>query len=117
MKRLSTAALALLATLLFAVPSESEAFFGFFGGGFGFGFGSGWGWGGPGWGWGGPGYWHRPYYYRYGRYPYRRYRRWHRPFGRYSYGGLFAPYYPFALTAPALAPTPAVETPESAKEK
>ena len=81
-----------------------------FGGGFSFGLGSGWGWGGP-------GYWHRPWYYRYGRYPYRRYRRWHRPFGPYSYGGLFAPYYPFALTAPALAPTPAVETPESAKEK
>ena len=110
MKRLSTATLALLATLLVAIPSQSHAFFGFFGGGFSFGFGSGWGWGGPGWGWGGPYYWNRPWYRRYGRYPYWRYRRW---FGPYSYG-LFAPYYyPYALTAPA----PAVETPESAAEK
>ena len=41
MKRHSTFATALLATLLLAVPVESQAFFGFFGGGFGFGFGGG----------------------------------------------------------------------------
>lgn len=116
MKRLSSAALALLATLMVAVPSESQAFFGFFGGGFSFGIGSGWGWGGPGWGWGGPGYWYRPWYHRYGRYPYWRYRRWLRRYGPYSYYGLFAPYYPvypYVLTTPA----PAVKAPESAKEK
>jgi hypothetical protein len=113
MKRLSTAALALLATLLVAIPTESQAFFGFFGGGFGFGIGSGWGWGGPGWGWGGPYYWHRPWHHRWRRYPHWRHRRLFGPFGPYGYG-LFAPYYyPYALTAPA----PAVKAPESAKEK
>jgi len=117
MKRLSSTTLALLATLLVAVPSQSHAFFGFFGGGFGFGFGtgwgSGWGWGGPGWGWGGPYYWHRPWYRPWRRYPYwRRYRRFG-PFGPFGYG-LFDPYYyPYALTPPA----PEVKAPESAKEK
>ena len=78
MKRHSTFATALLASLLLSVPVESQAFFGFFGGGFSFGFGGGLGgWGGPGWWgpgyWGGPGWgyghhWYRPYRWRYGPY-------------------------------------------------
>ena len=62
MKRRSVVVAAALATLLMAIPTQSQAFF------FSFGFGGG-GWGG--WnGWGGPGWWgwHRPYY-----------GGWHRP--------------------------------------
>ena len=56
MRRHSIALAALFGTLLMLVPLQSQAFFGFFGGGFSFG--TGWsGWGGPGW-WG-PGWWVR----------------------------------------------------------
>jgi hypothetical protein len=74
MRRRSVLLAALLGSVLMAVPLQSQAFFGFFGGGFSFGFGTGWGgWGGPGWWgpgyWGGPGYgWYRPWYH---------YRPWH----------------------------------------
>jgi hypothetical protein len=108
MRRHSTFLAAVLGTLLLAVPLQSQAFFGFFGGGFSFG--TGWGgWGGPGWWgpgwwghnyWGGPGYfWHRPYYH---------YRPWHwrhfyRPYLWNYYGyGPFLPYVqPPVLTTPA----------------
>lgn len=113
MKRLSSGILAFLATLMLTVPTDSEAFFGFFGGGFSFGFGSGWGWGGPGWGWGGPGYWYQPWRHSYWGYPYyRRFHRWYRPYGLYRNYGLFAPYaYPPALIAPTIV------SPETPKEK
>ncbi len=105
MKRHSSAVLALLATLLFAVPTESQAFFGFFGGGFSFGFGGGSGW--HGWG---PGYWHRPWYHRYWGYPRYRYR--YRPYGYYPYRRWFAPYYQPYLPGP-----PAATVPETKSEK
>ena len=64
MRRHSIALAALFGTLLMLVPLQSQAFFGFFGGGFSFG--TGWsGWGGPGWwgpGWWGPRYWGAPRY-------------------------------------------------------
>ena len=113
MKRLSSTLIAMVATLLMAVPGESQAFFGFFGGGFSFGFGGG-GWGGPGW-WGGgpgrwgPGYWHRPYAYGYHYYrPYGGY-----PFLGYPYHSLIRPYY---YAAPQLV-VPTVKAPASAQEK
>lgn len=124
MKRSHVFVSALLATLLLAIPAQSQAFFGFFGGGFSFGLGGGWsGWGGPGWWgpgywggypgyWGGPGYWHHPYRHRYWRRPYlwHRYRHWGYPFY-----GLGLPYY---YAPPAAAPAPkAPETPAPAKEK
>jgi hypothetical protein len=112
---------ALLGTLLLAVPAQSQAFFGFFGGGFSFGFGGGWGgWGGPGWWgpgyWGGPGYyWHRPYYW------YRPYRYWRRPY----FWGYRRPYfwgYPgYGLTLPYVyspqVVLPAVQAPATRQEK
>ncbi len=119
MRRHSVFVTALLATLLVAVPAQSHAFFGFFGGGFNFGFGGGWGggwggpwggWGGPGWGgWGGPSYlWHRPY-------------GWHRPYAwhyyqpyqwAYPYQGLTLPYpYVPQVTVPT------VQAPETSSEK
>jgi hypothetical protein len=118
MKRRSAFTTALLTTLLLAVPVESEAFFGFFGGGFNFGFGGGFGgWGGPGWWgpgyWGGPGYyWHRPYYgYGYGPYYGRRY------FG-HRYGPYYRPFhwgyryaYPFYGMIPPVAYVPQVAVP------
>lgn len=118
MRRGSIVVAALFGTLLMFVPLQSQAFFGFFGGGFSFG--TGWGgWGGPGWwgpGWWGPGYrgipgygWYRPYY---------RYRPWlwgryYRPYG-WRYPGYVAtlPYlYPPVLTAPA------AQTPSATKQK
>ena len=106
MKRLSSTLIAMVATLLMAVPGESQAFFGFFGGGFSFGFGGG-GWGGPGrWG---PGYWHRPY--AYGYHYYRPY--WGYPFLGYPYHSLIRPYY---YTVPQLV-VPTVKAPASAQEK
>lgn len=125
MKRRTAFTTALLTTLLMAVPIESHAFFGFFGGGFNFGFGGGFGgWGGPGWwgpgyGWGGPGYWggygypgrywHRPYY-------------WHRyrPFGPYGWGYRYS--YPlYGLTPPVTyvpqVVAPAVTAPATSAEK
>ena len=121
MRRHSVFLSVLLATLLLAVPAQSQAFFGFFGGGFNFGFGGGWGggWGGPGWWgsnyWGGPGYWggtgynwyrpnylHRPYAWQY-----------YRPFGwTQPYYGLTLPY---AYAPPVM--VPAVQAPVSAQEK
>ena len=102
MKRISYGLLALVATLLWAVPLESQAFFGFFGGGFGFGFGSGW----HGWG---PGYWYRPWYY--GGYPYWRYPyRWR----RYRWG---YPYRYPVLYLPPVVTQPLVVAPETPKEK
>lgn len=99
-KRLSTGALALLATLLLAIPMESQAFFGFFG--FSFGFGGGWGGN-----WWGPGYWYRPWYHRYWGYPY-----WYRGYGHYPYAGLYPFYsYPYTLAVPA------VTVPETPKSK
>jgi hypothetical protein len=75
MRRHSVMLAALLGTLLLCIPLQSQAFFGFFGGGFSFG--TGWGgWGGPGWwgpGWWGPRYWGAPGY------------GWHRPFYRHYY--------------------------------
>jgi hypothetical protein len=93
-KRLSHSALALLATLLFAVPTESQAFFGFFG--FSFGFGGGWGGN-----WWGPGYWGSPYYYGYR--PYWGYPYWHRGYGHYPYYSPYSFYqYPYTVTVPTL---------------
>ncbi len=105
MKRLSSGVLALLATLLLAIPADSQAFFGFFGGGFSFGFGGGWGGN-----WWGPGYWHNPWYYNWYR-PY-----WAYPYGygygHYPYYGLYSPYiYPYAVTVPT------VTVPETSKSK
>jgi hypothetical protein len=117
MKRHAVFVAALLATLLMAVPAESQAFFFSFGGGFGGGWG-GWGgpwWGGPGW-WGpGYGYWHRPYY-----------GRWHRPWYRrgwypdnwgawdnWGYMPRVLPQYP-VLTPPA---APATQAPATSTEK
>jgi len=119
MRRHSIALAALFGTLLMLVPLQSQAFFGFFGGGFGFG--TGWsGWGGPGWWgpgwwgpryWGAPGYgWHRPFY---------GYRPWlwtrhYRPH-RWAYRAYATPL-PY-LRPPALATTPATPTPQEPKEK
>lgn len=104
MKRISSGVLALAATLLFAVPTESQAFFGFFGGGFGFGFGF-----GGGYGWHGyPGYWYNPWYRSY--YPYWRHRYW-----RYPYFG-YLPFHalPWSYTYPT---APAVTAPETSDAK
>lgn len=82
MSKRSVFAAALLGTVLLSVPLQSQAFFGFFGGGFSFG--TGWGgWGGPGWwgpgsGWWSPG-WYRSRYLGWPGY------RWHRPYWRQSY--------------------------------
>lgn len=109
MKRSHVFASAVLATLLLAIPAQSEAFFGFFGGGFGFGLGGGtsW-WGGPGW-WGpgwwdsGPGWWgYRPWYrpwYRVQPYAWH-YRPW-LPYRAYWDWPLQPP---LALPAPSLNP-------------
>lgn len=110
MKRFHVFASALLATLLLAVPAQSQAFFGFFGGGFGFGFGGGGGWwGGPGW-WGSPGWW--------GGYPgWGGYRYWHRPWHYRPYGWAYRYRYPFWGGAyPFLPPIalPPVVTPKAA---
>ena len=103
MKRLSNGVLALLATLLFAIPAESQAFFGFFG--FNFGFGGGWGGN-----WWGPGYGYSPYYYGYR--PYWSYPYYYRRYGPYGYHGLYSPWhYPLVTTLPA------VTAPETAKSK
>ena len=118
MRRHSIVLAALFGTLLMLVPLQSQAFFGFFGGGFSVG--TGWGgWGGPGWWgpgwwgpryWGAPGYgWHRPFY---------GYRHWHRarPYWRaWGYPGYAVPL-PY-LRPPVLATTPATPTPEEPKEK
>jgi len=121
MKRRSALATALVSTLLLSVPLESEAFFGFFGGGFSFGFGGGFGgWGGPGWWgpsyWGGPGYWGYPGYYWYRPY------YWHRygPFGPYYGGYRYSyPYYglipPVAYVPQVVIPT--VRVPATSEEK
>ena len=99
MIRHSFLAAALVAVLSLAVPTQSQAFCGFFGFSFGFG-----GWGGPGW-WG-PGYWGRPGYWGYDYYGYHPYRYygWGNPFLTYAYYGLTVPYaYPplLAQAAPA----------------
>lgn len=84
----------LSASALLVLPAQSQAFFGFFGGGFSFGFGGGFGgWGGPGW-WGGLGWWGPGYGYGYG-YGYGPYAwGWHRPwyYWAYPYAG-----YPYGL--------------------
>jgi len=120
MKKRSAFTTALLTTLLLAVPVESQAFFGFFGGGFSFGGGFG-GWGGPGWWgpgyWGGPGYyWNRPYY-------------WHSPYYWHRYGPYYRPFnwgyhyaYPFYGLIPPVAyvpqvPVPAVTAPATSTAK
>ncbi|NEX18789.1 hypothetical protein G3480_00365 [Thiorhodococcus mannitoliphagus] len=114
MKRSHVFLSALLATLLLAIPAQSQAFCGFFGGGFGLGFGGGWsGWGGPGWwggypgDWGGPAYWHQPYQFWRRPYLWHGYRSWGNPFlgPRLAYG--YAP----EVVAPA------AKAPETAKEK
>ena len=103
MKRHSVFAAALLATLLMAIPTQSQAFF------FSFGFGGG-GWGGPGW-WGpGYGYWHRPYRWGWRR-PY--YRRWAYP-SYWGYSPWVLPNYP-VLTVPAAPAAPAA--PATSAEK
>jgi hypothetical protein len=104
---------ALLGTLLLALPAQSQAFFGFFGGGFSFGFGS--GWGGPGW-WG-PGYsWYRPYsHYWYRPYLWRRpyYWRYYRPYRwGYPFVGLTLPH----AYVPQVLP-PAAQAPATSQEK
>lgn len=84
MNKRSVFAAAFLGTVLLLVPLQSQAFFGFFGGGFSFG--TGWsGWGGPGW-WG-PG-WYRPRYLGWPGY------RWHRPYWRQrSWHRFYRPHY------------------------
>ncbi len=106
MKKLCMAAAALSAVILAAIPAQSQAFFGFFGGGFSFGVGGGY-WGGPGWGgpYGyGPGYWR----HRYWGHPYYRFRRWHRPYLAHRFWGL--PYYgyPYFHHLPVVATVPSV---------
>lgn len=124
MKRRSAFTTALLATLLLAVPVQSEAFFGFFGGGFSFGVGGGFGgWGGPGWWgpgyWGGPGYYgYRPYYWhRYRPYYWHRYGPFYRPF-RWGYGYSY-PFYglipPFAYVPQVTVPTVTAPATSTAK--
>lgn len=99
MRRLSIFASALLATVLFAIPLESQAFFFGFGSSFSFGFGGG-GWWHPGYyGWGYPYYGYSyayPYYGHGYHYPY---------YYRYHFSRPFLPYQPL-VTAPA---TPKVE--------
>ncbi len=113
MKKLCTATAALSAVVLMAIPAQSQAFFGFFGGGFSFGFGGG-GWGGPGYGYGGPGYWRRGYWghpgYRYGRWrhPYFAYRGWGLPY----YGYPYFHHLPVVATMPALPAVTTVRAPE-----
>jgi hypothetical protein len=115
MKKRSVLAAALLGTLLLLVPVQSQAFFGFFGGGFSFG--TGWGgWGGPGWwgpGWWGPG-WHRARYlgwpgYRWNRAYWRRPYYWHRfyrPYYRPFFGyGWLPPFSPLSVTDEPAAPS------------
>ncbi len=120
MKRRTAFATALLATLLLAVPVESQAFFGFFGGGFSFGGGFG-GWGGPSWWgpgyWGGPGYyWHRPYHWR-RPYYWRGYRRFGWPYSRgYGYHYPFYGLIPPITYVPQVA-VPAVAAPATSAEK
>jgi hypothetical protein len=124
MKKRFIFATALVGTLLLAVPLQSQAFFGFFGGGFSFGFGTGWGgWGGPGW-WGGPGGWgpgwwgrgwYRPGYYG-----------WYRPYGNWHYWRRFDGWHgwPYLGYGPPLyyprlplAEEPAATAPTAPKEK
>lgn len=115
MRRHSSLVTALLATGLLAAPAESEAFFGFFGGGFSFGFGGGFGsrwWGGPGW-WGYPGW----YGYGYGPYAWHWYRPWGHPYLGYPH--YVSPFYglslPYAyVPRPVL---PAVQAPATVEEK
>jgi hypothetical protein len=106
---------AFLGTLLLAIPVQSQAFFGFFGGGFSMGFGGGWsGWGGPGW-WGGPGYWGGPWH-RYHPYGWHRPYLWHRlHHWGYPYRGypFYAPFSPLTYPQPAAVPKAA----ESAEPK
>ncbi len=118
MRRHSIVLASLFGTLLMLVPLQSQAFFGFFGGGFSFG--TGWGgWGGPGWwgpGWWGPRYWGAPGYgWRRPFYGYRHW-NWARPYWRaWGYPGYAAPL-PY-LRPPVVATTPATPTPEEPKEK
>ena len=114
MKRHSILLTALLGTLLLVIPAQSQAFFGFFGGGFSFGLGGGWGgWGGPGW-WG-PGYWGGPGYYGYRPY------YWRRPFYRHYYRPYFWSYPAYGLTPPYVygpqVTLPTVQAPATTKEK
>jgi len=108
--------LGLSAAVLLALPAQSQAFFGFFGGGFSFGAGGGLGgWGGPGWWgpryWGGPG-WRRGGY-GYGPYAWGWYRpwRWHHwgyPYAGYPYGrGLIPQYSYLPQVVVPVAPAPA----------
>ena len=118
MKRSHVLVSSALAALLLLIPAQSQAFFGFFGGGFGFGFGGGWsGWGGPGW-WG-PGYWGYPGYWGRHAYWHRPYRFWRHPYSwhRYRYWGypLYGLGLPFVYTPPVAVPAPTA--PEGAKEK
>jgi hypothetical protein len=109
MKRLPVFASALLATTLVALPVKTQAFFGFFGGGFSFGVGSGW-WGGPGWWGGGPGWWGGgPGWW--GPRSWHRAWRYHRPYA--WYGRRWRPYWaaqPF-LWAPPITPLPVTVAP------
>ena len=107
-KKLFTAASALAAVILAAIPAQSQAFFGFFGGGFSFGVGGGY-WGGPGW-WGpygyGPGYgrhhrWLHPYHRRF-------YRRWHHPYLAHRFWGFPRYGYPYFHHVPVVGTLPAV---------
>ena len=105
MNKLYTAAVALSAVILAALPAQSHAFFGFFGGGFSFGVGGGYhGYGGPGW-WG-PGYWHR----RHWGHPYYRYRRWHHPYFAHRFWGLPHYGYPYFHHLPVVATVPVAPT-------
>ncbi|KAA6182308.1 hypothetical protein F2Q65_18125 [Thiohalocapsa marina] len=116
MKKRYVLAAALLGTLLLAVPLQSQAFFGFFGGGFSFG--TGWGgWGGPGWwgpGWHRGGYYGLPYsgWYR----PYRDQFYWRRLYRRYGW-----PYFDYGLPLPYVrlpsTEEPVAITPSEPKEK
>jgi hypothetical protein len=120
MIRLSKLVAALVVTLGLFAPSQANAFFGFFGGGFSFGFGGGGSWWGPGYGygpWWGPGYgygswWGPGYRHHWGGGPYYGYRSWwgpgywQGPFLAYPYWGPpTVPYLPAAIvTQPAQAP-------------
>jgi hypothetical protein len=116
MSKRSVFAAALLGTILLVVPLQSQAFFGFFGGGFSFG--TGWsGWGGPGW-WG-PG-WYRPGYFGGPRYG------WGRPFwGRRYWSPVYRPVawpylgygWPSLVPAPSIADRPAAPTAPETIEK
>jgi hypothetical protein len=114
MKKRSVFGAAFLGTILFLVPLQSQAFFGFFGGGFSFG--TGWGgWGGPGWwgpGWWGPG-WYRSRYLGWPAYhsyrPYWRRRYWHRFYRPYLWPnpgyGWSPPIYPLGAPDQPVTPT------------